>query len=184
MAMLKREHVDGAVRGALGSVAGLAAMGLCFWAARGLSGGGGDGEADVLERRDDLDDISVVGDQREGDEPATEAMGRIAYEAATGNDPNEAVKQRLGDAVHWGYGILMGGVYGALRSDARTPDLAAGLGYGTALWVLGDEIMVPLLGLSDGPTAHSVPEHATALGAHLAYGAATATATQALKRVM
>lgn len=204
----EREHLDGMLRGAIGSVAGLAMMGLYFRAAQAISNGsdrsgeeageqageqgreqggeqGGDGRGgDPVERHEALDDISVVGQQSREDEPATESVGRIAYETVTGDEPEEDTRQKLGQAVHWGYGILMGGVYGALRPEADAPDLAAGLGYGTALWVLGDELMVPLLGLSEGPTAHSIPDHAMALGAHLAYGATTATATQALRRVM
>lgn len=187
---IENEHVDGMLRGALGSVAGLAAMGLFFKATQAFSNGSGgssdtgEEKEDILERQDALDDISVVGEQSREDEPATASVGRIGYSKVAGHEPDEETRHKLGQAVHWGYGVLVGGVYGALRSEAHTPDLAAGLGYGTALWVIGDEIMVPLLGLSEGPTAHSVPDHAKALGAHLAYGAATATATQALKRVM
>lgn len=187
---IETERVDGMVRGALGSLAGLAAMGLFFKAAQAFSNGSGDSpeageeKEDIIERQDALDDISVVGDQSREGESATATVGRIGYTAVAGEEPDEETRQKLGQAVHWGYGVLVGGVYGALRPEADTPDLAAGLGYGTALWVIGDEIMVPLLGLSEGPTAHSVPDHAKALGAHLVYGAATATATQALKRVM
>lgn len=190
MSATHNDHVEGLVRGAVGSVVGLAVMGLYFKAAEAI-GGRSDGAAesedtgpDPLEARDELDDISVVGRQGRDDEPATATVGRIGYEKAKGEEPDAETKQKLGRAVHWGYGVLVGGLYGALRQEADGPDLVAGLGYGTALWVVGDEIMVPLLGLSEGPTAHSIPEHAKGLGAHLAYGAATAGATQALKRVM
>lgn len=182
------EESAGLLRGAVGSLAGLAAMGLFFRAAQALSGDDGQsGDAsspDLIERQDALDDVSLVGEQSREGEPATESVGRIGYEAVSGHEPDEETRQRLGQAVHWGYGILLGGVYGALRTDAEGADLVGGLGYGTVAWVLGDEIMVPLLGLSEGPTAHGWPDHAKALGAHLVYGAATSTATQALKRVM
>lgn len=182
------ERFDGLFRGAVGSVAGLAAMTLFFKAAEKLNGSDGEaegaGEEDFIERHHSLDDISVVGEQAEEDEPATEAVARIGYDTATGHDPDERLKQRLGQAVHYGYGVLLGGVYGAMRDEAEAPDLLGGLGYGTAAWVLGDEITVPLLGLAEGPTSHGWKTHATALGAHLAYGAATAGATQALRRVM
>lgn len=189
MGRIEREHVEGLLRGAVGAVAGLAAMGLYFRASQALSNGSNGGSRDEdregpIERRDELDDISLVGQQSRDDEPATETVGRLAYEAVEGEEPDERTRQRLGQAVHWGYGILLGGVYGALRSDEEVPDLLGGLGYGAAAWALGDELMVPLLGLSEGPTAHGWSEHANALGAHLVYGAATSAATQALKRVM
>ena len=180
------ERFDGFLRGAVGSVAGLAAMGLFFKATQALkNGNGANGRSrDPIERHDELDDISLVGQQAGEDESATEAVGRIGFETATGHDPDEEMKARLGQAVHWGYGILLGSLYGAMRDDAEAPDLVGGLGYGTAAWVIGDELMVPMLGLAEGPTAHRWTEHARALGAHLVYGAATAGATQALKRVM
>lgn len=185
------ERFDGLLRGAVGSVAGLAAMAIVFKAAETLNGSDGraDGngeaeEGDFIERHHALDDIAVVGQQAEEDEAATEAVGRIGFETVAGHDPDEQLKQRLGQAVHYGYGVLLGGVYGAMREDAEGSDLLGGLGYGTAAWVLGDEIMVPLLGLSEGPTSHGWKTHATALGAHLAYGAATAGATQALRRMI
>ena len=183
------ERIDGLLRGAVGSVAGLAAMALFFRATKALSRGQDEGSddgrsGDFIERHEALDDISVVGRQAEEGEPSTEAIGRIGYETVTGEEPDEETKHRLGQAVHWGYGILLGGVYGALREEADAPDLLGGLGYGTAAWAIGDELMVPLLGLAEGPTSHGWTDHAKALGAHLVYGAATSTATHALKRVM
>jgi hypothetical protein len=183
MGLNGNHHLDGLIRGAVGSLAGLAAMGL-FMKVGGRIVNGGNGETDSLQRHDALDDISLVGPQAEPDEPATEAVGRIVHEAVTGHDPDAEMKRRLGTAVHWGYGILLGGAYGAMRNGAEGADLLAGLGYGTAAWAIGDEVMVPMLGLAEGPTAHPWSDHLLALGAHLAYGAATAGATQALKRVM
>lgn len=190
MARIGNGQVEGLLRGAVGSLVGLAAMGL-FFRVVGALGGAGEGEAGESEGREGsdgrpgpLDDISIAGQETREHEPATETVGRLAYETVAGDEPDEEMRQRLGQAVHWGYGILLGGVYGMLRTDADAPDLVGGLGYGTAAWVLGDELMVPLLGLAKGPTAHSWSDHAKALGAHLVYGAATSSATQALKRVM
>lgn len=184
--------VEGGLRGALGSLAGLAAMGLFFRAVKALDGpgedaatrDGGEGDDGPIERHGQLDDISIVGHKSRSDEPATATLGRLGYEAAKGEEPDEELKAKLGQAVHWSYGVMVGSMYGALRADAEEPDLLGGLGYGTALWVLGDEIAVPMLGLSEGPTAHSWKDHAKGLGAHLVYGAATSAATQALRRVM
>jgi putative membrane protein len=183
---MERERLLGLARGAVGSIAGLLAMRLVFEAAGALRPHSGSGEEreGPIERRDELDDIALGEIESREDEPATATIGRLAHEAVLGAEPDDARKAKLGQVVHWGYGVLMGGVYGATRPHAGLPDLAAGLGYGTALWALGDELMVPLLGLARGPTAHDWATHATGLGAHLAFGAATATATQALRRVM
>jgi hypothetical protein len=73
-------------------------------------------------------------------------------------------------------------MYGALRSQADGLDLKGGLLYGTGLWLLGDELAVPALGLQGGPATVSGVQHLNRLGAHLAYGLGIATATQLLRR--
>ena len=51
------------------------------------------------------------------------------------------------------------------------PGLGAGVGlpYGFALWVLGDEIAVPAMGLSKGPQEYPVDIHADALASQWKY---------------
>ena len=127
-----------------------------------------------------LDEVSLVGRQHREDESSTAAIGRIAFETATGREPSDETKPSLSYGVHWGYGLAMGGLYGLLRRRAGFPDLTGGLLYGAALWLLGDELAVPLLGLQAGPTSASPAQHVNRLGAHLVYGAGTAAATQSL----
>jgi len=56
--------------------------------------------------------------------------------------------------------------------------------FGTALWLFGDEIAAPLLGLADKPTEYHVTTHVQALLQHLGYGIATVATTNALARKM
>jgi len=174
------------LRGSLASVAGILAMDAFFRRIRRVGSARPAGDHRRSNRAGGrLDDISLVGRRAREGEPSTEAVGRLAYRAVKGEDPTEPTRRRLGKAVHWGYGMAVGGLYGLLRPD-REDDGAVGdgLGYGTALWLFGDELAVPLLGLAKGPTAVSTRTHAEALGAHLVYGLATATATKALRRVL
>ena len=168
-------------RGALASVAGVAAMDLFFQAIKKLPGGSEE-EGDGRRRERRLDDISLVGRQAKEGEPATVAVGRIAYETLRGEEPSRERGARLGKAVHWGYGLAMGALFGLLERRLPDHDLSTGLGYGAALWLLGDELAVPMLGLAKGPTAHPPRVHAQALGAHLVYGLATGAALGALER--
>lgn len=177
----------GLLRGTLASLAGLAAMSLYFRVLSSLSGnGGGDGEADESgNHKRALDDISLLEQRSRDGEPATETVARLAHEAVTGDEPEDDRRATLGQVVHWGYGMLVGALYGALRDDdADGLDVGGGLGYGAALWLLGDEIAVPVLGLARGPTAHPASMHASMFGAHLVYGATTAAANRALSRVL
>lgn len=93
-------------------------------------------------------------------------------------------KQVAGPAVHYGYGALMGGLYGGLVE--AMPDASAGFGtaYATALFVGGDEIGVPLFGFSGPPWKTPVSTHANAFGAHLVYGLATEGTRRLVRRVL
>ena len=90
----------------------------------------------------------------------------------------------LSELVHWGYGLLQGGLYGAARASARGLDLEGGVVYAGLLWLIGDELAVPLLGLQGGPTAATPMQHVNRLGAHVAYGLGTAAVTQTLKHLL
>ena len=133
-----------------------------------------------------LDSISVVGTKHKDDESSTAAVGRLALQAATGDEPRtDAAEKVLSYGVHWGFGMLMGGLYGAVRAGkiSSPGNLGLGMAYGAGLWALGDELAVPLLGLQDGPTAASKTQHGNRLAAHLLYGAGLAIGTQAISHV-
>ncbi|MFO7565661.1 MAG: hypothetical protein R6X02_23665 [Enhygromyxa sp.] len=128
---------------------------------------------------------SQIGEHHEGDEPATAALGRVVYEGLTGQRPSEETKQRLSTALHWGYGLTVGALYGLIRGRKRwlITDAVGGLSYGVGLWVFGDMLAVPLLGLADKPTRYRLRVHAHALSGHLVYGLATAAATRVANKV-
>ncbi|QDV33376.1 hypothetical protein [Tautonia plasticadhaerens] len=183
---LSRGPMTGLFLGSAGAVAGLVAMRLYWDYAAPIVKRGPTSPPPSRKTQAEqgpghpLDDISLVGTRHQGDESSTSALGRIGFEQITGRTPDDRTKTRLSFGVHWGYGILMGGVYGLIRRRASFPDLVGGLLFSGGLWLFGDELMVPLLGLQGGPTAAGPAAHANRLGAHLAYGAATAAATQAM----
>jgi hypothetical protein len=177
---MKRNGNSRAVlRGAVASLAGIVAMDLYSRAMKKIASPD-NGRKKSGRKQGALDDISVAGIRTRKDEPSTETVARLAYESVADTDPSKVTREKLGQAVHWLYGIGVGAVYGALRSRFPSSPVIAGLGYGTALWILGDEIAVPVLGLAKGPTAHPPAVHAQSLGAHLVYGLTTAAATRVL----
>lgn len=128
--------------------------------------------------------MSLVGKQQKGDESATEAVGRILYNKAAGEEPkSKELKKTLGEIVHWGYGAKMGAAYGFMRPRNGALDLTGGLTYGAGLWLGGDEIALPLLGLSKAPNATPPAKHVQALAAHLVYGVTTAVTTNLLRKI-
>lgn len=89
-----------------------------------------------------------------------------------------------GTLVHYAYGALAGGLYGTL-AERRTPlAAAAGVPYGTALWLITDEVAVPALHLSKAPTKYPVSNHALALASHAVYGATTDVVRRLVRRAI
>ncbi len=166
-----------AALGAVGGLAGTYAMQM-YW--QGASAVAGEDPRQWTNEGPPhtLDEMDVAGQHHKEDESSTAAAGREAYEAATGEEPSDDTKSELSYAVHWGYGTAMGALYGVLSGGRDGAGVANGLVFGTALWLLGDELAVPLLGLSQGATAYPPAQHANRLGAHLAYGLALAAVTR------
>lgn len=179
---------EGIVTGMVGAVAGLLAM-RYYWQhvapeiERQYGPATGGPDADVYPDFLALDRPYYFGGRRYRDgESATDALGRLLYKNVTGAEPqSEETKQLLSYLVHWGYGILQGGVYGCQRRRAPLLDLGGGLNHAMRLWLLGDELIVPMLGLQSGPTTIPPVQHVNRLGAHLFYGWATALATKLLQ---
>lgn len=173
----------GALLGAAGGVVGLAAMGGVMRAATRLLAGNPQDNKERQQGPEEHPSISLVGPQHEPDEASTAAVGRILYTRLAGHPPADATRARLSTGVHWSYGVLMAAGYGMLRAGRPGFDVLGGLAFAVGLWAIGDELIVPLLGLSDAPQAYPARHHAQALAGHLAYGVATAATTQRLARV-
>lgn len=93
-------------------------------------------------------------------------------------------KKVAGPAVHYGFGTLTGGVYGALAEVAPRVTWGAGLPFGTAVWLGADEVAVPAFRLSGPPSATPPAGHAKALAAHWVYGLAMEATRRLVRRVL
>ncbi|HEV7504842.1 MAG TPA: DUF1440 domain-containing protein [Thermoanaerobaculia bacterium] len=93
-------------------------------------------------------------------------------------------KKVAGPAVHYGFGTLTGGMYGALAELTPAVTRGAGLPFGTALWLGADEVAVPAFRLSEPAAAQPQAVHAKALAAHWVYGLAMETARRLVRRVL
>jgi hypothetical protein len=105
--------------------------------------------------------------------------GETAYEVAAtkaarlaGVDLSDDQRKRYGQAIHWGLGVSGGALYGALRPRVDAASLAGGLLFGAAFWLLMDETLTPVLGLTPGPGAFPWQTHARGAAGHLVFGSA------------
>ena len=100
------------------------------------------------------------------------AYGVAAQKVAMASGRKLSVKdrERYGKNIHWALGIGAGAAYGVVRE--RLPGgLARGLLFGATFWLLTDEGIVYLLGLTPGPTHFPWQTHARGLAGHLMFGA-------------
>ena len=126
------------------------------------------------------DQSQDAGDQDDATVKTAKAISKEVF----GHELQESEKEPAGAAVHYAFGILSGGLYGALAEVTPQVTSGAGLPFGAGFWLLADEISVPLLGLSKGPTEYPVSTHAYSLASHLVYGMTAEMSRRALRRVM
>lgn len=171
-------HVRGLGVGLIGGAVGLVAMELAHRLIRPLVKQRASKPTDVFltERT-----MSPLGPQYEPGESSTAALARIGYQKLAGRRPSPRTQQALSWAVHIGYGLAVAALYGAIRGGRERASVRDGLAFGAALWLVGDELVVPLLGLADKPTAYSPSYHLQSLAAHVGFGVATAGTTRYLE---
>ncbi len=104
------------------------------------------------------------------EEEATTRTAEAVAEPILQRPLTQEEKKTAGPIVHYVYGTLIGGVYGALCENMPITEIGFGTAYGAAVWLLGDEVMVPLLKLGKPPTQVPLSMHAYALASHLVYG--------------
>lgn len=109
-------------------------------------------------------------EQKENQDDATVKAAKAVSEGIFGHKLKENEKNPAGAVVHYAFGTVTGGFYGAIAEIAPAITTAGGLPFGAAFWLVADEISVPLLGLSKGPTEYPASTHAYALASHLVYG--------------
>lgn len=131
---------------------------------------------------DDSGDVSISG---EGNDTA-DVVGLTLYRVGTGHEPeSEETRALLSQIVQWGYGMVQGGIYGAWNAGKESPSLLrTGPVVASGLWMLGDEVVAPLLGLKRGPSETTPAGHLNRLIGQLAYGFALASTTRVLNRIL
>jgi hypothetical protein len=98
--------------------------------------------------------------------------------AARGLDRGELT---VGAALtHYTFGVAMGALYGAYLQRRRRQ--ATGIGFGLTVWLLADEIAMPLLGLSESTLRRPLEKHLQSIAAHIVFGTTTESARAAVER--
>jgi hypothetical protein len=116
--------------------------------------------------------------------------GKTAYgvaaekAAAIGEvDLSEDERQQAGRAIHWALGIGAGAAYAVMRNRWPASARFKGLPFGAGFFLIVDEALNPVLGLTRGPRAFPWQTHARGLGGHLTFGLVSEVVLEGLDRV-
>ena len=79
-------------------------------------------------------------------------------------------KKKAGQAVHYGFGTLMGAVYGVTSEILPEVTAGGGTGFGTLLFLGADQVAVPALRLAPPPSRSAPVDRLQHWAAHVVYG--------------
>jgi putative membrane protein len=109
---------------------------------------------------------------------------RISVAVTGGQHLTHEQELKSGPIVHYAFGALVGGVYGALAEYSPLVRSGFGTNFGTALFAGADLLAVPTLQLSPPLSEQSKASLATPLAAHLVYGATTELVRRVMRLVL
>ncbi|HEX6494981.1 MAG TPA: DUF1440 domain-containing protein [Acidobacteriaceae bacterium] len=123
--------------------------------------------------------------QEQTDEPKEDATMKaaegIVHGVTGGRHLSHEERKEAGPVVHYTFGALVGGVYGALAECSHWTSLGFGTAFGALLFASADLVGVPAFGLAPSPAEQPIAAQATPLAAHLVYGATTDLVRRAIR---
>jgi putative membrane protein len=99
----------------------------------------------------------------------------------TGNHLSRAEEENGGPIVHYAFGALAGGFYGALAEYSSTVTSGFGTSFGGTLFRTADSLAVPALNLAPSQPASA---QASPFAAHIVYGATTEFVRRILRSLL
>lgn len=124
------------------------------------------------------------GGTQDQDDDATVKMAELLSQEVLHRQLSRDEKKKAGPVVHYVYGALAGGLYGLAAEVVPAVTKGEGTLYATALFVGGDEVAVPALGLAKSPVDYPLSSHANALASHLVYGVTTELGRRAVRAIL
>lgn len=122
--------------------------------------------------------------QTKKEEPATVKAAKEISESIFDHRLTKSEKEPAGEFVHYAMGAASGLIYGAAAEVAPVTAFGTGLPFGTAVWLIADDVIVPALGLAKSPAEYPLSTHAYALSSHLVYGLTTDLVRRAVRRIL
>lgn len=116
--------------------------------------------------------------------PSTEKAADRLSTFVSGRPVRRSMRPVAGEAVHYGFGGLVGGLYGLAADLDRRVTVGKGAAFGVAAATVVDETLVPAFGLGDPVWKAPVVSHPYSYASHLVFGASTEGARKFLRRFL
>jgi putative membrane protein len=113
-------------------------------------------------------------------EDATMKAAEAIVHTTAGNHLSRPEEENGGPIVHYAFGALAGGFYGALAEYSSTVTAGFGTSFGGALFRTTDSLAIPALNLAPSPS----DQPASPFAAHIVYGATTELVRRILRSLL
>lgn len=120
----------------------------------------------------------------EPDDNAAVRTGNAVSEFVFDHHLTKSEKEKAGAVAHYGMGATSGAIYGAVAEMMPAATAVEGLPFGAAVWLIADEAIVPLAGLSKKTSEYPASIHAYAFTSHLVFGLTTEIVRRAVRRAL
>jgi uncharacterized membrane protein YagU involved in acid resistance len=122
--------------------------------------------------------------QDQNEEPSNEKAAIAISENVFDHHLTKEEKSVAGEAMHYAMGGTSGIILGAVSELVPEAAAGAGLPFGTAVWLVADDFIVPALGLSKPASDVPLSQHAYALSSHLVYGLTTDMVRRGIRHLL
>ncbi len=143
---------------------------VAAWTMNLWSAGPGSALSKQLETPEEQKQMSQASD---GEDATMKTADALASTAQGGQHLTHEQREKGGPVVHYMYAALVGGLYGGLAEYSSLVRSGFGTTYASALFVGGDLVAVPALGLSKPLAEYPAASYAGPFTSHLVYGATT-----------
>ena len=120
----------------------------------------------------------------EPDDDAAARTGNAISELVFDHHLTKSEKENAGAVAHYAMGVTSGAIYGVMAEVMPLATVCEGSGFGTAVWAIADEGVVPALGLSRDATDYPTSVHVYSLASHLVYGVTTELVRRAVRKAL
>jgi uncharacterized membrane protein YagU involved in acid resistance len=118
------------------------------------------------------------------DEDATMKAANLAAEKTLHRELSKEEKKKVAPYFHYGFGTLMGALYGILSEQFPSARSGFGTAFATGLFLVGDEGAVPALKLSKSAREVPLSAHLEALASHIVYGVSTESVRRGMRAAL